>query len=242
MKRIIVFTACLLAASPALALPVPPPPPAPVPMLTISGEAKETLAPDQAIITATLSSREQKLEVAKKNNDAQMERVLQITKEFGIPREKITPSNLNINPEYVYNNATNRQEMVGYIVSRTLRITMDKLTIHERVLSALVDAKIDQVSGVEFAVANPEPVADKLRLKAFENARAKAQALAATAGMKLGKPISISVSGSYAPPMLPMPMARMAMAADSAEKLSVAPSLPGMLELREEVNVVFALE
>ena len=170
----------LLVSSESFAQMPPPPAPALIPMITIMGEAKETVAPDQAIITATLTSREQKLDVAKKNNDAQMEKIVQIAKQFSSPKEKIAPSNLNINPEYTYNNATNKQEMIGYIVNRTLRITMDKLDVHERVLAALVDAGIDQVSGVEFTVANPEAISDRLRIKALENAKAKASALAAT--------------------------------------------------------------
>jgi len=231
----------LLVSSESFAQMLPPPVPAPIPMITIMGEAKENVAPDQAIITATLTNREQKLDVAKKNNDAQMEKIVQIAKQFSIPKEKIAPSNLNINPEYTYNNATNKQEMIGYIVSRTLRITMDKLDVHERVLAALVDAGIDQVSGVEFTVANPEAISDRLRIKALENAKAKASALAATVGMKLGKPISISVSGGYFPAQ-PMPMMSMARADMAMEKSSVAPSLPGMMELRESVNVVFSME
>jgi uncharacterized protein len=209
------------------------------PSLTISGEAKEQVAPDQATITATVTSRHLNLNEAKKHNDAQMEKVVEIAKQFDIPKTKITPSNLNINPEYNYNNVQ-KPELIGYMVSRTLRIAMDKIDIHEKVLSALVDAKIDQVSGVEFSVANPDAISDRLRVKAMENAKTKAAALAAAAGMKLGRPITINAGGGYIQP--PMPMQMMAMRADMAEKSSVAPSLPGMLEMRETVNVVFALE
>lgn len=238
MKQHLCFALVMALVSSNAFAQMPPPPPS----IAITGEAKEQVVPDQAIITASLVSRDLKLDVAKKNNDMQMEKVVQIAKQFNIPKEKISPSNLNINPEYTYNNSTNRQEMIGYIVSRTLRITMDKLDIHERVLSALVDAKVDQVSGVEFSVANPDAISDRLRIKAMENARAKASALAQAAGVKLGRPLQISVSGGYAPPPMPMMRASMAMADGAAEKMSVAPSLPGMLELRESVNVVFALE
>jgi uncharacterized protein YggE len=77
----------------------------------------------------------------------------------------------------------------------------------------------------------------------MQNAKAKAEALAVAAGVKLGKPFSIQASGGYMPP--PMPMMRgamMAMADGGMEKSSVAPSLPGMVEIRETVNVVFVLE
>lgn len=218
---------------------MPPPPPMPS-TLSISGEAKEQVAPDQATITASLVTRDKELAVAKKNNDGQMEKVVQIAQQYSIPKTKITPSNLNISPEYDYNNGSQKPVLIGYVVSRTLMITLDKLETHEKVLSALVDAKIDQVSGMQFSVANPDAIEDRLRVKAMENAKTKAAALAAAAGVKLGRPISISVSnGGYMPAPV-MPMAMKTMSADSAG--SVAPSLPGMLEMREVVNVVFALE
>jgi len=229
-----------VAVSTPVAAQMPPPMP---PTISISGEAKEEVTPDQAIITATLMSREPKLETAKKNNDVLLEKVIQIAQEFKIPREKIKPSYMNISPEYTYNNAQQKQELVGYIVSRTLQITLDKLDNHERVLAALVDAKVDQVSGVDFRVSNPDAISDRLRVKAMQNAKAKAEALAVAAGVKLGKPFSIQASGGYMPP--PMPMMRgamMAMADGGMEKSSVAPSLPGMVEIRETVNVVFVLE
>ena len=216
---------------------VPPPMP---PSISISGEAKESVAPDQATITASVVSRDKDLAAAKKNNDAQMEKVVQIAKEFNIPKNRITPSHMSINPEYNYNN-NQRPALIGYMVSRTLMITMDKLDIHERVLSALVEAKIDQVSGVNFSVTNPEKISERLRVAALNDAKAKASALASAAGMKLGKPISISVGGGggYRPPM---PMMARAMMADSSEKASVAPSLPGMIEMQETVSVTYALE
>jgi len=240
MKSVFAFALMFSIATPALAQMSPPSMP---PTIAISGEAKEEVAPDQAVIMATLISREATLDVAKRNNDAQLEKVLQIAQEFGITREKIKPSYMNIGPEYTYNNAQQRQELIGFVISRALHITLDKLDHHERVLSALVDAKIDQVSGVDFRVSNPEAIADRLRIKAMENARAKASALATAAGVKLGKPFSIQASGGYTPP--PMPMMRgamMAMADGAAEKSSVAPSLPGMVEIRETVNVVFFLD
>ncbi|MDX2113212.1 MAG: SIMPL domain-containing protein [Alphaproteobacteria bacterium] len=238
MKHLFTLVLLFLSAAPAFAQ-LPPPMP---PSIAMTGEAKEEVTPDQAVITATLTSREARLDVAKRNNDAQLEKVIQIAQEFKIPKEKIKPSYMNISPEYTYNNAQQKQELVGYMVSRTLQITLDKLDSHERVLAALVEAKIDQVSGVDFRVSNPDAISDRLRIKAMENAKAKAAALAAAAGAKLGRPYSIQASGSYLQPPMPMPMMAMARADVAMEKSSVAPSLPGLVEIRETVNVVFTLE
>lgn len=215
--------------------------------INVTGEASEQFAPDQGILSMSLVSRDNKLTIAKQANDAMVERVVNIVRNFSIPREKIATSNLYITPEYTYNSNPNddipdgQSKLNGYVVNRTLRITMDSLDVHEKLLSALVEAKVDQVNGVEFKLSNPESKAMQLRVKAFQNARERAQALAEAAGAKLGQAISISTNSASTPisgPPMPM-VARMAAA--GAEP-SIAPSLPGMVELRETVNATFAME
>jgi uncharacterized protein YggE len=214
--------------------------PAPTRMISVTGEASEDVAPDQAALSGQLVSKSKQLSSAKQENDKLAERVLAIAKQFDIPKNKISASNVYISPEYIYNNKTNKQEMIGYIVSRNLSITMDKLEIHERVLSALIENGIEQINGVSFTIANADARGDALRVKAVENARTRAGALAVAAGAKLGKVVSISMAGAAQPPMLMMggaPMAKMAMA-----ESSVAPSLPGTNRLYESVSVTFELE
>ncbi len=232
---LLVFTLFLAATTPARAEPMMPR------LISVSGEAKEEVAPDQAVLSGQLVSKAKQLAAAKQENDKLAERVLAVAKQFDIPKEKVSASNVYISPEYTYNNKTNKQELIGYIVTRNLSITMDKLEIHERVLSALIENGIEQVNGVSFSISNPEARMDKLRVKAVQNARARAQMLAEAAGAKLGKVFSINMVGSTSPqPMLRAPRAMMAKAemADS----SVAPSLPGMNTLSESVSVTFEME
>lgn len=235
MKKLLSLTSAilLLTAAPAFAQ-------VPAPFqrtITISGEAHEDVAPDQAVLSMSLVSKDRNLLVAKKNNDALVEKLVAITRGLDIPKEKVATSGVYIAPEYNYNSG--QQQFVGYMVSRSFRVTMASTSLPEKLLSAIVDAKIDQVNGIDFQIANPEAHAAVLRIKAFEDAKTKAQALAQAAGSKLGQAISISTMdmGGARPPM-PMMMAKASMVGES----SVAPSLPGMITLSESVNVTFGLE
>lgn len=207
--------------------------------ISVVGEAKEELAPDQAVISGQLVSRAKQLAAAKEDNDKLVTRVVAIARQFEIPKEKVSASNVYISPEYTYNDKLKKQELTGYVVSRNLSITLDKMELHERVLSALVDNKIDQVNGVSFGLSDPEKKQDALRVKAVQNAKARAQLLADAAGAKLGRVITLSTSGAVSPPM-PMPM--YAMAKSRMAEDSVAPSLPGLTTLQESVSVTFELE
>lgn len=234
-KHLIV--ASFFLATPAFAADAPMPR-----LITVTGYAKQEVAPDQAILSGQIVSKAKKLADAKKENDEMAEKVLKIVTGFEIPKHKVAASNVYINPEYRYDQKTNKQILEGYNVSRNLTITMDRLDIHERVLSALVEAGIDQIGSVSFTIAEPEARADALRVKAVQNARTRAEALAKAAGARLGRVMSIATDGasSLMPPPMPMRYAKMGMA-ESADMAS-APSLPGMNVMSESVTVSFELE
>ena len=220
----------------ALAEPMPSSPPR---MISVTGEAREELVPDQAILSGQLVSKAKLLSVAKEENDKLAKRILAIAKQFNIPKDKISASNVYITPDLIWNQDSQKQIKVGYIVSRNLTLTMDKIESHEQVLSALLENGIDQINGVNFTLANPEAQADKLRVKALQNARERAQMLAEAAGATLGKVIFITTnSAAGAQPPVPMMGRAMLMKQDAA---SVAPSLPGVVTLEESVAVTFEL-
>ena len=215
------------------------PPPPLQRMITVSGTAEEKFAPDQAIVSASLVSRDRDLNVAKQDNDKMVERIVMMIRDFKIPKEKISAANVNISPEYTYEHG--KQQFKGYVVNRYLSITVDELAIHERVLSALIDAKVDQVHGVQFSIADYEGKAKNVRVKAVKNAREKAEVLANAAGAKIGPVLIINTGGAVSQPPVMYARATM-MDAAAEEKSSVAPSLPGQTTIQESVTVTFALE
>lgn len=235
MKAIFIMALALTLATPAFAQ-MPPPMPR---MVSVSGEADEKFQPDQAILSGALISRDRDLNTAKADNDKMVERIVALIRDFKIPKEKVSASNVYISPEYSYEN--NKQNFRGYVVNRQLTIIVDNIGIHERVLSALIDAKVDQVNGVQFGLSDYEAKAKAVRVKAVKNAREKAESLAQAAGAKIGRVMSISTGGS-SHPMPPVAYARAAMMDAVSEKASVAPSLPGEIAISESVNVSFELE
>ncbi len=247
MKKLLTgFLSLLVLSGSAMAQMAPPPPPgappgpppAPPRTIAVSGDAHEEVTPDQAILSVGLTSRDKNLHLAKQHNDAMVEKLVDTIQHFDIPKEKIATSNVTIAPQYNYDNKDGTQHFSDYMVSRSLRITLDNIDISEKVLSAVVDAKVDQVNGLEYRLSKPETHEDALRVKAFADAKAKAEALAQAAGAKLGPAIMISTEGANVMPRPPHPMPMMAAAMRSAEP----PSLPSMVELNETVMVTFALE
>jgi len=209
--------------------------------INVQGEAHGEFEPDQAVISFSVATRDKVLAEAKKRNDVTLEKLLAVTQKYGIAKEKVVTSSVYIAPEYDYTKQ-DRPQVVGYSVSRTMRITTKDLPREEELLSALIEAKIDQVNNVEFQLSEPEKHASEIRIKAFENAKARANALAEAAGSKLGPALYISMSGGMDMPHPSMAMMEMARSSNAADGVSVAPSMPGAIIIAETVNVTFGLE
>lgn len=211
--------------------------------ITVTGESKTDVSPEQAVLSMSLVSKDKNLNVAKQHNDSLIERVITIARQYTIPKEKIGTSGIYISPEYNYNRTENKQIFAGYSVNRSLRITIDDLSVQERLLAAIVDAQIDQVNGINFQLSDPEKYTSELRVKAYASAKAKAEALAQAAGSKLGQALTI-MAGDMPPPPFPrppMPMMAETMAVRAGSSESI-PALPGLITLHQSVTVTFALE
>ena len=103
-------------------------------------------------------------------------------------------------------------------------------------LGAVLDAAItdgaNTLNGISFELAEPRPVLDQARKAATEDARARAELLAAAAGVKLGRVLSISEGGGYGGPM---PMFK----ADAAS--APVPVEAGEIGLSAAVTVTFEI-
>ena len=213
------------------------PPMGPPRTITVSGEAHGDFEPDMAMLNVTLTSRDADLAAAKKQNDQQVSRLLEVASKQKLPKEKVTTSNVYINPEYRYEKQGQRH-LTGYMVSRNIRMEINDMAVQEKLLADLVQANISEVNGMDFQLSQPERHTGELRKQAFQQARDRAAQLAEAAGSRLGPPLQISVGG--AEPPMPRPMMAMARM-EAADAGSVAPTVPGAVRLQESVTVTFVM-
>jgi uncharacterized protein YggE len=101
-------------------------------------------------------------------------------------------------------------------------------------VDAAVGAGANRVEGIAFQVGSPDRLAMEARRLAAEDAKARAQTLAATLGAQLGPVQSVRETSLTRP--IPGPMARMA-----AEAAAV-PVAAGELEITVEIEVTWQLQ
>lgn len=202
--------------------------------LDISATGEVTRVPDIAIITAGVMTRSASATAAIADNAKRMERVRAALKSAGIDDRDIQTSNLSLNPEYRYQD-NQPPQLTGYTASNQVNVRFRDIRNTGRILDALVAQGANQISGPNLSIDKPEAALDEARLKAIAAGRARADIYARALGMRVVRLLSVSESGGYSAP--PMPMAVRAQMADASTKID-----PGEQQLQVTVAMSFELQ
>lgn len=221
-----VIAAGTLLAAPALAQTALPA------MISVTGEATVSAAPDLAQIEAGVTSEAKTAREASEANNAAMGKVLQALKGAGIAEKDFQTSRLSLQPQ----SAPNRpgpSAIVGYRASNRVTIRLRDVTKLANVIDTLVGAGANDIGGINFMVSNASKLLDEAREQAVADARRKAEIYAKAAGVTLGAPLSISEEGSPGP----MPYRKMAVGMAAS-----APVAQGEETLQVTVSVSWAIK
>ncbi|MBI5071620.1 SIMPL domain-containing protein [Candidatus Falkowbacteria bacterium] len=158
--------------------------------IAISGEGKVTAIPDIATIDVGLMTEKSDVKSAQLENTTKMNRLIANLKNLGVESKDIQTSYYNIYPQYDWPNG--KQVLRGYQVSQGVTVKIRNLDKIGDILAAAGEGGANQVSGLSFNIDDPEALRQEARVKALENAKTKAEALAKVAGVGLGKIVSFS--------------------------------------------------
>ena len=174
-------------------------------ILTISGTGKVDMAPDMALISAGVQSRAKTAENALADNNAKMQALFAALETAGIEKKDIQTSNFSIHPDIIYPKATQKNpaqapRIVGYVVNNQVGVKIRKLNAIGSVLTALVEAGANAMSGLSFDVSNKKSLMEQARKAALDDARSKATLYATELGTSVKRLIALSEGGGYRPP------------------------------------------
>jgi len=166
-------------------------------LISVTGTAEVNVAPDEAILSLGVESRDKDLSVAKAQHDRRVRKVLAEARSAGVEEKNIHTSTLQMQPEYSDEKVP---RFLAYEVLQTIQVTLKDLSKYENLMTKLLESGVNRVDNVEFLVAEPRKYKDEARVKAIRAAREKAAAMAAELGQTVGKPWDISeesVSGGF---------------------------------------------
>ena len=189
--------------------------------ITVSGLGEVMAEPDLAVITTGVVTSAPTAREAVTANTQAMNGVLGRLKEMGIADRDLQTSDFSITPQYQHFRGQNGQpapppRIVAYEVRNTLRVRIRELESTGAILDAVVSDGANQVNGIGFSIDDPTALMQKARRRAVSDARDRAEVLANSLGVALGRIVSVS-EGQMRPPVPQPRMARMemAMAADA---------------------------
>jgi len=203
--------------------------------ISVSGEGKVSGAPDIAVLTLGVSALAPSVKDARDQAASAMNGVVDSIKGNGVDAKDIQSTQFSIYPEYDYQG--DNQELRGYRVTNIVTAKVRNIDNTSKVIDDAVAAGGDltQIQSLDFTIDDPSKLQDEARAEAVKDAQTKAGRLADLAGVKLGKPISISESGAPSP----MP-SREALLGGAAS--DVSPIEPGEMEVTLDVQVLYAIE
>ncbi|MCC6521710.1 MAG: SIMPL domain-containing protein [Polyangiaceae bacterium] len=174
------------------------------PGIVVAGRGELDVAPDVALVTLGVEVTKKTVAEARDAAAEDAGRVIDALARHGVVKKDVQTSGLEIAPRYEYG-PEGRTTLVGYGVSHTLTVKVRALGELSRLLDDAVTAGGDSVrlQGVRFELEDPTTARRRARELAMQDARRRAEELAALSGAALGSPISIEET-QYQPPVYPM--------------------------------------
>jgi len=163
--------------------------------ISVSGHAVVYVIPDIAYINIGVHSDGDTVSEALDSNNTQAQSIVTTLSEFGIDPKDIQTTAFNVYPNQEYNNegqVVRKYFSVDNIVYVKVR-ALDKLG---QILDAVVRAGANQINGISFDVENRAEAESQARIAAINDARQRAEELAAAAGVSLGELQTASVYNS----------------------------------------------
>ncbi|GIL13852.1 MAG: hypothetical protein BroJett038_25720 [Chloroflexota bacterium] len=172
--------------------------------ITVSGSGLASGSPDVAYINLGVDSVNASVSQAVAQANQTMAAIMQALTALGVAAEDVQTVSFNVYPEDRYDPQTNMPtgERV-YRVNNMLNVTVRDINRVSEVIQAGLDAGATSINSLNFGIANTTDLEQEARLKAVEDARARAERLAAAMGVTLGQPIIISegMAGGAVPQM-----------------------------------------
>ena len=208
-----------------------------VPQISVIGEGKIKVVPDEALISVSVETIAKEAKEAKNQNDVIADKVLKLIKKKGILSSDFQTQRMSLTQNYDYSS-----KKKNYVANQTISIHLKDLSKYDELMLELVDTGINRIQGVEFKSSKIKELEKQARKNALIDAKAKANDYVSVLdGQKVGKALLISDNSQthYPQPMYGGMMKTMAMESDDLPRETLA---VGEIEIISTVSVTFLLE
>ena len=158
--------------------------------ILVTGSATIQTSPDLATLRVGVQSFDKNVEKAVNDNNTKIESIILNLGNKGLTEKDMETDQFNISPQREYRN-NNPPIVVGYNVSNILTVKIRNLESLGEIMQVAVGSGANTINGLSFSIEDPNPLRQKARGFAMEDALSRAEILADASGVEVGKPISI---------------------------------------------------
>lgn len=152
-----------------------------VPLITVNGEGKIKIVPDQVSISVSVESKGTKAVDVKKENDQKVDAVIKYIKKMNIAAADYQTQRVSLNDQYDY-----EKKKHNYVAVQTITILVKDIAKYDELMEGLVETGINNINNVEFKSSKLEEHKSAARKLAITNAKAKANDYVSALGQKVG--------------------------------------------------------
>jgi len=214
-------------------------------VLSVTGTALSSVAPDLVNISFGVETQEKTAQDALTANSELMNKVIASIKQVGLSDSEISTSQFSIYPVYESyqekETGIYKQTLVGYKVSNIVNVKTKKLDSVAPIIDNAVNVGVNRVDSVFFSLS-PEitsKLQDELLEKAVLNAKSRAEIALSPLDYKIIGVKEISLSEFSIP--YPRPMYDMAYGAMETKSYAPTPIFSSDQDIRATANVVFLI-
>jgi hypothetical protein len=205
--------------------------------ISVTGTGRVFLTPDIADLRLGVTTTAKTVSEARAANATSMTAVIAALKGLGIGDRDIQTTTLSLGPVFDYSTNANPPRLTGYTLTNSVAVTIRDLEVAGDVIDGTMAAGVTTLDSITFRVADQANAEKEAREAAMTEARAKAQTLAAAAGVSIDGVALISET--VAP--IPYPVYYGAEAA-AALRDAATPVEAGTNEVAVTIAVVYVID
>jgi len=157
-------------------------PPVPQRLVSVSGDGEVKARPDMAYVTLGVEARKPTLAEARTQVTAAIDKLLALTRDLKIDPKYVDSSQLQVQPEYRWNEKDSQRVLLGYVVSRQVDVELHELDKLGALFERAIAAGMNQVGGARLDSSRRKDLEREALAKAVDDARLNAEALSKASG------------------------------------------------------------
>lgn len=217
--------------------------------ISVQGMSERSMKPDIATFTYSVVADGATAVEAQEKSAASTKAIVDYLKAQGVEEKDIKTAYYNLYPKYEYSNTNcnewgycpqGEQKLVGYTADESVSIKVRNVDNAGNLISGVGSNGATNVSGLTFTIDDTDTAREEIRAEAIADAKEKADRLADSLGVRLGKLVNYYEDSPTPYPMYGYGGGMMEKAEDA---MMSAPSIaPGENELTSTVTLIYEIK